>query len=193
VTNPGPFAGFRELLSLEYKKVGDLSDQQLAVLERHYALLQAWNRRMNLTALEDLARIIRFHYCESLYLGKLLPPGTLRIVDVGSGAGFPGLPIAVLRPECQVTLLEPNRRKTVFLREASHGINNIEVRAERGDAVEESFDWVVSRGISPREIFALKLAPKAALLLSSKQSKPEAKGIVPVAWCPDHIVAFFSL
>src|SRR5260370_40569008 len=97
---------FRELLAREFAPFGSLTDQQLDQLQAHYDLLGQWNARLNLTRINSIDEVVRLHYCESLFVGTKLPAGPLRIVDVGSGAGFPGIPLAILRPECTVALVE---------------------------------------------------------------------------------------
>ena len=116
-------------------------------LERHFELLSRWNKVLNLTGLRQPVEIVQRHYCESLFLGRHLPPGALRVGDVGSGAGFPGIPIAILRPECSVALIESNQRKAVFLREATRQVPNIRVLAMRVESVRERFDWTTSRAL----------------------------------------------
>src|SRR5580693_8645036 len=122
-----------------------------------------WNQTVNLTAIRMREEAIERHYCESLFLGARLPAGALRIADVGSGAGFPGFPVAILRPECSVTLIESHQRKAVFLREASRAVPNVRVLAKRAEDVEETFDWVISRAVSYADLvpFLKKLAPNA--------------------------------
>ena len=143
----------------------DLNSDQIAQLERHQALLERWNQRLNLvSALEDR------HYLESLFLAKHLPKGSLRIADVGSGAGFPGFPVAVARPECEVTLIESHQRKSVFLRDVSRETKNVRVLAKRAQDVAdgmERFDWAISRAVRYSEIEETlkKLAPNIALLV----------------------------
>lgn len=143
-----------------------LTAGQKAALEAHLDLLMRWNQKLNLTAIRSREEAIERHYCESLFLGSRLPAGALRIADVGSGAGFPGFPVAVLRPECSVTLIESHQRKAVFLREASRGVPNVRVLAKRAEDVEETFDWVISRAVSYADLgsFLKKLAPNADLL-----------------------------
>ncbi|MCZ6491062.1 MAG: class I SAM-dependent methyltransferase, partial [Acidobacteria bacterium] len=75
----------------------DLSDRQIDQLTTHFALLVRWNQRMNLTALRRHEQIATRHFEESLFLAKVLPSVTGLMVDVGSGAGFPGLPLKVVR------------------------------------------------------------------------------------------------
>lgn len=141
-----------------------LSPSQKASLEAHYDLMLRWNPKLNLTRIEKLEEAVERHYAESLYLGSKLPPGPLRIADVGSGAGFPGVPIAILRPECSVTLIESHQRKAVFLREATRDLRNVRVLAVRAESVAERFDWIVSRAVSPEDVLKLDLAPNVALL-----------------------------
>ncbi len=162
-----------------------LTPEQEAALEAHLELLMRWNRSLNLTAIRSREEAIERHYCESLFLGARLPAGALRIADVGSGAGFPGFPVAVLRPECSVTLIESHQRKAVFLREASRKVPNVRVLAKRAEDVGETFDWVISRAVSYADLASVlkKLAPNADLL-SGAERPPESLGFVwdaPVA------------
>ena len=138
---------FRELLASEFQPYSSLTPHQLDLLERHFNLLLAWNKRLNLTRITDTEEAVRLHYCESLYLGLKLPEGPLSVADLGSGAGFPGVPIAILRPDLQVTLIESNQRKAVFLREAARDLPNVRVLAVRFEDCRERFDWVVSRAV----------------------------------------------
>jgi hypothetical protein len=78
--------------------------------------------------------------------------GPLRIADVGSGAGFPGVPVAVLRPESRITLIESHQRKAVFLKEACRTLANVSVAAKRAEDVAECFDWAISRAVSWEEL-----------------------------------------
>jgi 16S rRNA (guanine527-N7)-methyltransferase len=144
----------------------ELSNRQICQLEQHFNLLNLWNKVINLTSIEGIDETVEMHYCESIFLGRCLPQEALKIVDVGSGAGFPGIPIGILRPECQVTLLESNRRKSVFLREATRELKNASVIAKRAQEVYERFDWAISRAVTYREIEDSlgRLAPNVALL-----------------------------
>lgn len=152
----------RHLISFEL----ELSDEQISQLEHHFNLLNQWNKVLNLTAIEDPEQTVQRHYCESLFLGKHLPHGPLKILDVGSGAGFPGIPVAVLRPDCMVCLVESHQRKGVFLREATRSLPNVSVISKRAEAISETFDWGIVRAVSYREIEPSlgRLAPNVALL-----------------------------
>jgi len=171
---------FRELLVREFGPYGNLTVQQLDRLESHYELLTIWNTRLNLTRIESVEDAVRLHYCESLFVGTKLPPGPLRIVDVGSGAGFPGIPIAILRPECAIALVESHQRKGVFLREASRNLDNVNVVTDRAENLRAGYDWVVSRAVSPGDIIKLKLANNLALLVG----KEEVPGATTRAFLP---------
>jgi 16S rRNA (guanine527-N7)-methyltransferase len=154
---------FRELL----RRCASVTDSQAAQLEAHYELLLRWNKVLNLTRIERIEEAVDRHYCESLFLAGAIPnvPG-LRIADVGSGAGFPGFPLAIVRPDCDVALIESHQRKAVFLREASRAIPNIRVIASRGEDVRETFDWIVSRAVSYEDLGKCfpRLCGRAALL-----------------------------
>jgi 16S rRNA (guanine(527)-N(7))-methyltransferase RsmG len=180
---------FRELLVREFAPYGSLTVQQIDALEAHYNLLTQWNARLNLTRIESLENAVRLHYCESLFVGANLPTGPLRVVDLGSGAGFPGIPIAILRPECIVTLVESHQRKGVFLREASRNLKNISVITDRAENLKADFDWVVSRAVSSNDVLKLKLAKNFAALVGIDDiSKFDSEQ--PVPWGAGRHLAF---
>ena len=114
-----------------------------------------------------------------------MPPGPLAIADIGSGAGFPGFPFAVLRPECSVTLIESHQRKAVFLREASRGLPGVKVLAKRAEDVRDVFDAVISRAVSYKDLAkTLKALAPTADLLSGAEEPPAVMGFewkAPVA------------
>lgn len=161
---------FRELLARKLAGVAELSGIQLAALEAHYELLVRWNRKLNLTSITDLEEAIERHYCESVFLAVQLPKGNLRIADVGSGAGFPGIPVAVLRPDCEVVLIESHRRKAVFLREATRELSRVRVIGMRAEEVKERFDRIVSRAVSYEDLACILkfLAPNTDLLTGAE-------------------------
>jgi 16S rRNA (guanine(527)-N(7))-methyltransferase RsmG len=162
---------FADALRERIAGAATLSPGQIALLEAHYQLLLHWNRKLNLTTVLGLEEAVERHYCESLFLASRLPAGSLRIADVGSGPGFPGFPVAVLRPECAVTLIESHQRKAVFLREASRALGNVRVLAKRAEDVGDEFDWVISRAVSYKDLAAnlKRLAPSAALLSGAEE------------------------
>lgn len=152
-----------------------LSSGQLELLESHYQLLVRWNRTLNLTKIIDLEQAVERHYCESLFVGQALDTSPQSIVDIGSGPGFPGLPIAVLRPDCAVTLVEAHKRKAVFLKEAGRNLPNLRVLSLRAEDVHETFDVAVSRAVSYEDLVGnlTRLAPKALLLTGVEEPPPD--------------------
>jgi 16S rRNA (guanine527-N7)-methyltransferase len=155
---------FKSLLALEFSHYGALTWQQLELLEEHYRLLLRWNQKINLTRITSLQDAVRYHYCESLYLATRLPADPLRIVDIGSGAGFPGIPVAIYRAESSIDLVEAHQRKAVFLGEATRKLPNVRVLPVRAEVVSNSYDWTISRAVSPEDVLKLNLAPHAAVL-----------------------------
>lgn len=177
-------AWFTEVLQRELGPWLKLSIDQVSKLYSHYQFLERWNKKISLTSLEPGAELVIRHYCESLFLGaQLQGHDAARIVDVGSGAGFPGVPIAVLHGEWAVTLVESVQRKSVFLRESTRHLKNVTVLARRAEYVEGGFDWVVSRAVHPLEILqnVPRLAPKVGLLIG-EGSFPELKNARGIAW-----------
>jgi len=152
----------RQLLLLQI----ELSAPQLLQLEQHFNLLSRWNKVTNLTSLTNVDEIVQRHYSESLFLGMHLPNNFLKIIDIGSGGGFPGVPLAILRPDCEVQLVESNQRKAVFLCESTRELGNVQVHAKRAEDLSGKFDWAVSRAVSFKQIGSLlrTIAPNVALL-----------------------------
>jgi 16S rRNA (guanine(527)-N(7))-methyltransferase RsmG len=185
---------FRESLASEFAPFATLSHAHLTSFEQHYQLLERWNKSINLTRIRSLSDAVRFHYCESLFAGLALPTDPLRIADVGSGAGFPGIPIAILRPDCYVELIESHQRKAVFLKEASRSLPNVTVNPSRADSAVGEWDWVVSRAVSLQEVLSLGLAPNVAVLTT----KEELGSFVPnkilaVPWGNQRVLAMFHV
>jgi len=121
-----------------------------AQLDAFLALLLRWNARINLTAVRDPESIVRRHFAESLFAAELIPAGGITLLDFGSGAGFPGIPIAIARPGIAVTLAESQGRKAAFLREAVRTLGlRTEVWAGRVEQMpaERVFDAVTLRAI----------------------------------------------
>ena len=161
---------FAECLRERTKGLVVLSDRQVQQLDAHYQLMVRWNKSLNLTTITAVEEAVDRHYLESLFLGLHLPQGVLRIADVGSGPGFPGFPVAVFRPDCEITLIESHQRKAVFLKEASRELGNLRVIAKRAEAVESTFDWMISRAVSYKDLQGLvgKVAPRVSLLTGAE-------------------------
>jgi 16S rRNA (guanine527-N7)-methyltransferase len=146
-----------------------LSGPQIDRLYGHYELLLRWNQRMNLTTVKPGPEAVIRHYCESLFFAVHLPEGraSVRVLDLGSGAGFPGVPIAILKPSWRVILVESHKKKAVFLRESARPLANVSVISERFEDVSETADWVVARAVEPRIVLTAvpRLAPNVGLML----------------------------
>ena len=130
-----------------------LNETQIDQLTEHYAIMRAWNARINLTRIVEPEEAARLHYADSLYGGQFIEAAR-SLIDLGSGAGFPAIPLAVLRPDVQVTALEANHKKALFLREAQDalGLSNFSVVAARLEAVDlAGFDLLTSRAIDRAE------------------------------------------
>jgi len=157
---------FAEVLRERLGSIIELSPLQIEQLEKHFDLLNRWNRVVNLTSLKKPEDLVERHYCESLFMAAHLPLGPLQIGDIGSGAGFPGIPLAIARPDCSVKLIESHQRKSVFLREAARELANVKVIPARAEEITETFDWVASRAVRFSEIerLAAELAPNIAIL-----------------------------
>ena len=129
-----------------------LTDSQLASLAKYLELLTRWNQTIPLTSIQDDTEVVARHFGESIFAGPLLPMSRGRLADVGSGAGFPGLPLKIAFPELQVTLLEPSIKKCAFLREVQSalglpGLDVVRNRYEDFHAAPGSFDFVCSRAL----------------------------------------------
>src|SRR5271163_1144863 len=137
----------------------------LPQLSTYLDLLLKWNARTNLTAIRDPEEIIRRHFGESLFAGLHLAPEANTVLDFGSGAGFPGLPIAILRPEIAVTLAESQNKKSTFLREAVRTIGlKVEVWAVRVEAMPQDvhFHTVTLRAVDNMAVALSAAAPRAS-------------------------------
>lgn len=129
-----------------------LSGFQLISIARYVALLRKWNETIPLTSIEDEREMVARHFGESIFAASILPMGSGRLADVGSGAGFPGLPLKIAFPELSVTLLEPNIKKCAFLREvqtelAMADVETVRIRYEEFGARPNSFDFICARAL----------------------------------------------
>jgi 16S rRNA (guanine527-N7)-methyltransferase len=128
-----------------------LDQKQLGQVASYLNLLFKWNARMNLTAIRDPKEMVTRHFGESLFTAaRLLEPGVaLTVIDLGSGAGFPGLPIAIYAPWAQVTLIESSGKKSAFLNEviSASQLSNARVFARRAEEYPGEADLVVMRAV----------------------------------------------
>jgi 16S rRNA (guanine527-N7)-methyltransferase len=105
-----------------------LSSTQVQQIQEYTKLLWTWNDKVNLTAIRDPLEILYRHFCESMFGASLLPVENCRLADVGSGGGFPGIPLKILRPDLHVFLVESNVKKATFLAEVVRDLSLTDVR-----------------------------------------------------------------
>jgi len=133
--------------------IDELSSAQRAQLAMHYQMLRAWNRRINLTRIIAPQEAARLHYAESLAGGRWLGAAQT-VLDIGSGAGFPAIPLSVLRPDVRVMALEANQKKSLFLAEAGDrlGLKNFKVVTARVETLDlAACDLLTSRALDRAE------------------------------------------
>ena len=159
---------FGRLLTERLRGILVPTAEQLTKMEDHYQLLLKWNQKLNLTRITGLADAVTRHYAESAFLTAHLPgQAGLKVADIGSGGGFPGVPLAILRPDIHVDLVESRGRKAAFLREAAGSLPNCRVLSMRAEDLPGPYDWLVSRAVTPEEVLGLRLSPRVALLVGS--------------------------
>ena len=115
------------------------NDRQVLQIQQYMSILLTWNEKMNLTAIRDPLEILYRHFCESMYATVAVPVENGRLADVGSGGGFPGVPMAIMRPELQVFLVESNIKKATFLAEVVReiGLKDVRVLVNRYEELSE--------------------------------------------------------
>jgi 16S rRNA (guanine527-N7)-methyltransferase len=128
-----------------------LADAQLSQLASYLEILHRWNARMNLTAVRDPEQVVTRHFGESLFAAQnLFPPGrpvvNEAIVDLGSGAGFPGLPLKIWAPDVRVTLVESQNKKATFLKEVVRALELKDIAVSNSRAE----DIVLPSTLDPR-------------------------------------------
>lgn len=184
-----PDAAPPPLTPAEFACAADVSRETLARLEAYLDLLERWQRRINLVGPATLQDPWRRHFLDSAQLYPLLPDGVLNILDIGSGAGFPGLVLAILGAP-NVTLVDSDKRKCAFLREAARitetqvtiEANRIEALAPRLPPV----DVVTARAIAPLDLLLkrikLLLKPNLVCLFPKGRRAEEELTAVQSPW-----------
>lgn len=130
---------------------GGLPPLEPSVIQRfesYLSLLLRWNVRINLTAIREEESILSRHFVESIACARALPQGIATLLDLGSGGGFPGIPISICRPELRVTLAESQGKKAAFLQEAVRVLElHADVHAARGETLKAVFGCVTLRAV----------------------------------------------
>jgi 16S rRNA (guanine527-N7)-methyltransferase len=173
-------------------------------------ILQRWNARINLTAVRNEEEIVTRHFGESFFAasnlfpgrggeeGELKEPGTRKVVarsavaDIGSGAGFPGIPIKLWAPSVALTLIESNHKKAAFLREVTRflRLTGINVQSARAEHIDQTFDFVILRAVErftdilPIAAGLLASSGRLALLISSSQFEQASSVLPQLIWQP---------
>jgi 16S rRNA (guanine527-N7)-methyltransferase len=137
----------------EFKAAVRVSHETCTLLETYVGLLRSWNERRNLVSAASLEEVWHRHVLDSAQLASLIPGIAKSLVDIGSGAGFPGMVLAImLRDQLRVTLFEATGKKCEFLRDVVNrlGLKNVTIRNERVEAApRERFDVVTARACAP--------------------------------------------
>lgn len=160
-----------------------LSEKQLEQFVQYYELLAEWNERMNLTAITEYSQVIKKHFVDSLALVKACDINSpLSLIDVGTGAGFPGLALKIAFPGLKVTLLDSLHKRIQFLEEVTGRLGLEEVKMVHGRAedyarhseMREKFDLCVSRAVARLSVlceYCLPYVKKGGMFVSYKSEK----------------------
>ena len=161
--------------------------------ESYLALLMRWNARVNLTAIRDKEGILSRHFVESILCARALPSGIATLLDFGSGAGFPGIPIALCRPEITVTLAESNGKKAAFLQETVRTLGiSANIYAQRAESLTGPFDCVTLRAVDrmPHAVKAASLLVALQgwlVLMTTRAALPALQAIAASAFTRPHL------
>jgi 16S rRNA (guanine527-N7)-methyltransferase len=202
----GTWSGCGEVLR---GKAAALSSTQLGCVSTYIDMLLRWNSRVNLTAIRDEEEIVTRHFGESFFAARFLFPAgagkgladspaekrpPIRVADLGSGAGFPGLPIKLWDEGVSLTLIESNQKKATFLREVVRalGLTGVKVENKRAEdlAPDHTYDVVTLRAVedfaSTLGIAVRLVAPggRVALLIGSSQVEKARSAVPNFSWKP---------
>jgi 16S rRNA (guanine527-N7)-methyltransferase len=168
------------------------TSQQVLQIQQYIKILMLWNQKMNLTAIRDPQEILYRHFCESMYASVAMPLEGGRLADVGSGGGFPGLPLKIIRPELQVFLIESNIKRVTFLAEVIRelGLKGAQVLARRYEELGEEvapLDYACSRALGEFPAFldwaaSDQIAAKQAILWIGDRDLSEIQKISTWDW-----------
>jgi 16S rRNA (guanine527-N7)-methyltransferase len=138
---------------LQDYNIRPLNEKQMAQLVAHYEMMIVWNRHTNLTRIVNPQDAARLHYGESLFGARFVGEAK-KVLDIGSGAGFPAIPLAVMLSDVEITALEANQKKALFLQEAKEALKleNFRVARARVEAFDlGEFDLLTSRALDRAE------------------------------------------
>lgn len=157
----------------------ELNDTQKEQFEKYFELLVEWNKKMNLTAITQPQEVAVKHFADSVSLLHFEEIGQgAKVIDVGTGAGFPGIPLKIMRPDIELTLLDSLNKRLVFLQNVCDNLGFtaeiIHMRAEEGgqnEKLREKFDVCVSRAVAQLNLlseFCLPFVKKGGKFISMK-------------------------
>lgn len=159
------------------KQFPDLSENQILQFQKLQSLYEDWNSKINVISRKDIDELYTRHVLHSLGIAKIIEfrPGS-KIMDVGTGGGFPGIPLAILFPEVDFYLIDVIAKKIKVVNEvaASLGLKNVKAEQKRAELVKHEFDFIVSRAVTNMPDFVKLVDDKVA----KKQNHELANGIL---------------
>jgi len=175
-----------DFLAYAKTKYIDLGPKRLEHFKTYLTVLLEWNEKMNLTGIKDPEDIWHKHFLDSLTVLEAIPQTARRIIDIGTGAGFPGLPLAIVRPDLEIVLLEATGKKVKFLEHVIQTLELKNVTAIHGRAElvskekqhRERFDVVLARAVAMLPIvagYALPFLKKGGVLVAQKKLSTDEK------------------
>ena len=158
------------------KQFPDLSENQILQFQKLQGLYEDWNAKINVISRKDIDELYTRHVLHSLGIAKIIEfrPGS-KIMDVGTGGGFPGIPLAILHPEVDFYLIDVIAKKIKVVNEvaAGLGLKNVKAEQKRAELVKQEFDFIVSRAVTNMPDFVSWVDDK----VSKKQNHELANGI----------------
>jgi 16S rRNA (guanine527-N7)-methyltransferase len=159
------------------KQFPDLSDNQILQFQKLQSLYEDWNAKINVISRKDIDELYTRHVLHSLGIAKIIEfrPGS-KIMDVGTGGGFPGIPLAILYPEVDFYLIDVIAKKIKVVNEvaAGLGLKNVKAEQKRAELVKQEFDFIVSRAVTNMPDFVSWVDGK----ITKKQNHELANGIL---------------
>ena len=169
-----------------------VDENQVTSIQRFMEILLRWNEKLNLTAIRDPLEILYRHFCESMFAAPAISIKSGRLADIGSGAGFPGIPLKILCPEIELFLVESNIKKGTFLAEVIRELemDNARVLISRYEELSEELaplDYVCSRALGDFEGFlkwagSEQLSARRIVLWIGGRDLEEARKSITWAW-----------
>ncbi|MGL4908451.1 MAG: 16S rRNA (guanine(527)-N(7))-methyltransferase RsmG [Bacteroidales bacterium] len=142
-----------EIITKYFPDLTDLQQKQILSLQELYSY---WNQQINVISRKDIEHLYERHVLHSLSLAKALQPvANTKFLDVGTGGGFPGIPLAILFPQCQFHLVDSIGKKVKVAQEVANSLNlqNIRFTHSRAEEIKDTYDFVISRAVTELSIF----------------------------------------